>query len=56
MYKNIIWDFDGTLFDSYPSITEAFLSALLDHGRTGGLLEIRAFAKVSLDHSLQHSR
>jgi len=53
MYKNIIWDFDGTLFDSYPSITEAFLSALLDHGRTGDLREIMALAKVSLDHCIQ---
>jgi phosphoglycolate phosphatase-like HAD superfamily hydrolase len=38
MYKNIIWDFDGTLFDSYPAIAGAFLSALLDHGTTGDLL------------------
>jgi len=45
MYKNIIWDFDGTLFDSYPAIAGAFLSALLDHGTTGDLLKITALAK-----------
>lgn len=50
MYKNIIWDFDGTLFDSYPAIAEAFLSVLRDHGRSGDLLEIRTLAQVSLEH------
>jgi phosphoglycolate phosphatase-like HAD superfamily hydrolase len=53
MYKNIIWDFDGTLFDSYPAIAGAFLSALLDHGTAGDLLEITALAKVSFDHCTQ---
>jgi phosphoglycolate phosphatase-like HAD superfamily hydrolase len=24
MYKNLIWDFDGILFDSYPEIAGAF--------------------------------
>ena len=53
MYKNIIWDFDGTLFDSYPAIAEAFLAALRDHGRSGDLLEIRTLAQVSLNHCLR---
>jgi phosphoglycolate phosphatase-like HAD superfamily hydrolase len=53
MYKNIIWDFDGTLIDSYPAIAESFLSALHDHGRTGDLLEISTLAKVSMDHCCQ---
>ena len=28
MIKHIIWDFDGTLFDSYPGMVNAFLRAL----------------------------
>ena len=28
MMKHIIWDFDGTLFDSYPGMVNAFLRAL----------------------------
>src|SRR5215510_16391793 len=53
MYKNSIWDFDGTLIDSYPAIAESFLSALRDHGRTSDLLEISTLAKVSMDHCCQ---
>ena len=53
MYKNIIWDLDGTLFDSYPEIARAFLSALHDHGRSGDLVQITVLAKVSLDHCCQ---
>lgn len=28
MYKDIIWDFDGTLFDTYKSVAEVFVLAL----------------------------
>ena len=28
MIKNIIWDFDGTLFDTYPAIVQAILDVL----------------------------
>jgi len=27
-FRNLIWDFDGTLFDTYPEITRAFIDAL----------------------------
>ena len=27
-FRNLIWDFDGTLFDTYPEITKAFLNVL----------------------------
>jgi phosphoglycolate phosphatase-like HAD superfamily hydrolase len=33
MYKNIIWDFDGTLFNTYPAITASFNSTLDDIGK-----------------------
>ena len=32
MYSHYIWDFDGTLFDSYPQMTRAFQQALSDLG------------------------
>jgi phosphoglycolate phosphatase-like HAD superfamily hydrolase len=30
--RNIIWDFDGTLFDTYPALIRAFSKALDDYG------------------------
>lgn len=30
MYKHIIWDFDGTLFDSYPTLALAAKNAGID--------------------------
>lgn len=27
-FRNLIWDFDGTLFDTYPEITRAFIDVL----------------------------
>ena len=34
LYHNLIWDFDGTLFNSYPHIHAAYMQALADFGRT----------------------
>lgn len=31
-FKHIIWDFDGTLFDTYPSTTQALILALQRRG------------------------
>lgn len=28
VFRNLIWDFDGTLFDTYPEITRAFVDVL----------------------------
>ena len=32
MIKNVIWDFDGTLFNSYPYLAGALKDALAMHG------------------------
>jgi phosphoglycolate phosphatase-like HAD superfamily hydrolase len=32
LIKDIIWDFDGTLFDTYPGTVNAFIMALKDNG------------------------
>lgn len=34
MFRNVIWDFDGTLFDSYPFINRSLDRALKDLGIT----------------------
>ena len=33
MIRNIIWDVDGTLFDTYPAITFAISKSLLESGQ-----------------------
>jgi phosphoglycolate phosphatase-like HAD superfamily hydrolase len=48
VYRNIIWDVDGTLFDTYPAITRAFKAALNDLGREASMAWIAELAKQSL--------
>jgi phosphoglycolate phosphatase-like HAD superfamily hydrolase len=48
--QNIIWDVDGTLFDTYPAIARAFKAALKDYGKDAQLDWIEKLAKVSLGH------
>jgi phosphoglycolate phosphatase-like HAD superfamily hydrolase len=50
MYRHIIWDVDGTLFDTYPAIAGAFKSALSDLGQDAPLGWIKELAQQSLGY------
>ena len=50
MFRNIIWDVDGTLFDTYPAIARAFRAALQELGADAPLERIEGLARVSLGH------
>ena len=39
MYKHILWDFDGTLFDTYPALARALHQALEIHGVSADVQE-----------------
>ncbi len=46
--RNVIWDVDGTLFDTYPAIARAFRAALNELGRDAPLERIADLARESL--------
>ena len=50
MIKNIIWDVDGTLFDTYPAIVQAFIEALNSLGVAEQVELVSPLAKVGLSH------
>lgn len=50
MIRNIIWDVDGTLFDTYPAIARAFKAALNDLGADASLDWIEGLARKSLGY------
>jgi phosphoglycolate phosphatase-like HAD superfamily hydrolase len=50
MFRNIIWDVDGTLFDTYPAIAKAFRAAMNDLGKDAASDWIEGLAKISLSH------
>ncbi len=52
MIQHLIWDVDGTLFDTYPAIARAFQAALTDLGVAAPLDWILGLAQVTLDHCL----
>ena len=52
MFRNIIWDVDGTLFDTYPPIAKAFKAALNALGKDAPLDWIQELARESLGHCL----
>ena len=45
MDKVLFWDFDGTLYDSYPVILEGFMSTLNDYGIQANRREIYQILK-----------
>jgi HAD superfamily hydrolase (TIGR01549 family) len=50
---NIIWDVDGTLFDTYPAIAAAFKSALREHGVEADTGWIMTLALQSIGHCVK---
>ena len=53
MFRNIIWDVDGTLFDTYPAIARAFQVALNDLEKDASLDWIEGLARTSLSHCVK---
>lgn len=49
MIRNIIWDVDGTLFDTYPAFARAFHLAVNELGQNVPLDWITAQARVSME-------
>lgn len=54
MYKHIIWDFDGTLFDSYPAMAGAFKALLKEQEINEPLEEILKYMKVSMGDAIKN--
>ena len=53
-FRNLIWDFDGTLFDTYPEITRAFIDALKkDYGIEYDFQEAFSLAKASINFCIE---
>ncbi len=50
MIKNLIWDLDGTLFDTYPAFTQAFVSALAGYGHFVDQAYVLRLARIGLGH------
>ncbi len=53
-FTEFFWDFDGTLFDTYPRMLRAFLKGLGDHGIDAEGGEALAWMKESLGAAAEH--
>lgn len=51
--KNILWDLDGTIFDTYPAIAYAIGKSLNELGFSLALNAIDGLARRSIDHCLE---
>lgn len=47
-YRTFIWDFDGTLYDTYPQTVKAYLDVLGEYGLKESAAVIERVARVSL--------
>jgi len=54
MIKNIIWDFDGTLIDTYPLMIKAFKIALKKRNVNANKEEIEKLLKISSKHAISY--
>ncbi len=57
MYTHIFWDFDGTLFDTYPMMARALQETLREELKIEESFdEIYAFMKITIREALAHYR
>lgn len=54
MINDIIWDFDGTLFDTYPKMVNDFKTALADYGIDETNENIHSCMKVSESYTVTY--
>lgn len=54
LISDIIWDFDGTLFDTYPGTVYSFKRALKDNGIDETDENILNYIKVSVSCAIRH--
>jgi len=53
-YDNFIWDFDGTLFDSYPHTAQALALALKGSGREIDVNEAEKLLRITVGTAVRH--
>jgi phosphoglycolate phosphatase-like HAD superfamily hydrolase len=53
-YKDVIWDFDGTLFNTYQGMTTALKRALKEFNIDENEKEISAKLEASVDEAMQY--
>jgi len=53
-FRNLIWDFDGTIFNTYPEITKAFIDVLKkDYGVEYDYNQVYSLAKTSISFCIE---
>lgn len=56
MFTDILWDFDGTLFDTYPGIVDSMLRALRDEGIEEAFDDVMLKMRESVSDAIDHFR
>ena len=54
MINDIIWDFDGTLFDTYPAIADVFLETFKQFDINESRTEVMEYLHLSLSETYEH--
>ncbi|WDV45709.1 HAD-IA family hydrolase [Clostridiaceae bacterium M8S5] len=54
MYNHIIWDFDGTLFDTYPMLVDSLRRALIEMKINDEYDNIMSLMRISHGHTFEH--
>ena len=55
-YDVFIWDFDGTLFNTYPQITEGYMRVIREYGFDESAAEVERLARISFGTLDAHLR
>ena len=51
-YRHLIWDFDGTMYNTYPQVADAMVAALVDFGHPIDAAEAYRLVKITVFHAI----
>lgn len=54
MFKNYLWDFDGTLFDSYPHMADSLILGLKELGIEPDQEEVMREMKITVNYAVEY--
>lgn len=54
MYKHFVWDFDGTLFNTYPAMVSLLVDMLKEIGKDAHPVLIEKEMRMSMAHALRY--
>jgi len=54
VFRHLLWDMGGTMFDTYPQVDAMFAQIVREHGQTVSDMEVSRLTRISTGEAMRH--